>query len=137
MKIVSCSRAMPATTTAPVTPLESYAQERGAMTTKERPSPSPLPRKAGMESEAISNATLVEPPKRSGTVKPRTTHLVRVRVRGRGRGRGRVSEDHPPAVPLDQVDLGRQARAREQHQRHLVRVRVTVRVRVRVRVSYP
>ena len=31
-KIVSCSRAMPATTTAPVTPLESYAQERGAMT---------------------------------------------------------------------------------------------------------
>ena len=112
----------------------------GAMrTTKERPSPSPLPRKGGMEREAISNATLVEPPKRSGTVKPRTTHLVR--VRGRGRGRGRVSEDHPPAVPLDQVDLGRQARAREQHQRHLVRVRVTVRVRarvrVRVRVSYP
>ena len=103
----------------------------GAMrTTKERPSPSPLPRKGGMEREAISNATLVEPPKRSGTVKPRTTHLVR--VRGRGRVRVRVSEDHPPAVPLDQVDLGRQAGAREQHQRHLVRVRVTVRVRARV-----
>ena len=110
----------------------------GAMrTTKERPSPSPLPRKGGMEREAISNATLVEPPKRSGTVKPRTTHLVRVRGRGRVRVRVRVSEDHPPAVPLDQVDLGRQARAREQHQRHLVRVRVTARVRVRVRISYP
>ena len=105
----------------------------GAMrTTKERPSPSPLPRKGGMEREAISNNTLVEPPKRSGTVKPRTTHLVRVRGRGRVRVRVRVSEDHPPAVALDQVDLGRQARAREQHQRHLVRARVRVTVRVRV-----
>jgi hypothetical protein len=35
-------------------------------------------------------ATLVAPPSSSGTLKPRTTHLVRVRVRGRGRGRVRV-----------------------------------------------